>query len=250
MQQYVARTLSDFKSVDNSLVFPRGAAPEVDNITEVAPGTFNFLLRHRGNPWSPLNPEGTRGAWYDGDRDLDWNEGRRDGRYHDKSRAEVTDLHGVGRKIDALRLGTTWDIVTTVRLDPAFVPSVGYCNIMQPVFDQSFLTLTGLVGNEVTANLNVFTDGIGSRIRTVRAFPIRRGRWTQVTVRVRFGRDGSYQCSVDGDPFVGIKLDTTRGRTPFNAKWGLYCTATTDVLGRPMGDSVVQHRSIALRQVA
>ena len=246
----VAEKLSDFDSVDNSLVFPRGAGPEIENITQVGPRTFRFELRHRGDPWSPLNPRGTRGAWYDGDRDLQWNEGKRDGRYHDKSRAEVTRLHGIGSpRKDLLRPGTTWEIATTVRLDAAFVPSASYCNIMQPVFDQSFLTLTGLRGDAVTADLNVFTDGIGSEVRTARTFAIRRGRWVSIVVRVRFGKDGAYECSVDGDAFRGIRLDTTRGRTPFSPKWGLYGTATRDVTGAPLGDSVVWHRDVYLRQV-
>jgi hypothetical protein len=246
----VADTLADFAAVDDSLVFPRGAAPEIKNVTQVGPRTFRCLLRHRGNPWSPLNPGGVKGAWYDGDRTLEWNEGKRDGAYHDKSRAEMSGLHGVGQARDLLVPGTTWDIATTVRLDPSFVPGNGYCNLMQPVFDQSFLTLTGISGDLVTAQLMVFESGIGSRTKVARQFTIRRGEWTSVVVRVKFGPRGMYQCSVNGDAFRGIRIDTSHARRPAGTKWGLYTTATTDVRGKPMRDTAVYHRDVYLCKVA
>ena len=243
----VAESLKDFgkngRGVDNSLVFPRGAAPEIVNITQLAPRHFKFVLRHRGNPWTPLNPRGTKGAWYDGDRDLQWNEGKRDGKYHDKSRAEVSGLTVV------TKLGDTWDIATTVKLDKNFVPSEVYCNIMQPVFDGSFLSLTGIKGNVVTGSLFVFPDGIGSGIKTARDIAIPRGEWVSIVVRVKFAKDGFYQMSVNGDAFKGIKLDTPKARIPWGSKWGLYCTATTDVTGKPMVDSIVEHKNIYMRKV-
>jgi hypothetical protein len=242
----VAETLKDFgkgKKVDDSLVFPRGAAPEITNITQVAPRHFKFVLRHRGNPWTPLNTRGTKGAWYDGDRDLKWNEGKRDGKYHDKSRAEVSALEAT------IKEGETWDIATTVKLDENFVPSRSYCNIMQPVFDGSFLSLTGIKGNVVTGSLFVFPGGIGSKILTARDISIPRGEWVSIVVRIKFAKDGFYQLSVNGDAFKGIKLDTTRARAPWGPKWGLYCTATTDVTGKPMTDSILEHKNIFLREV-
>ena len=242
----VAETLKDFskgKGVDDSLVFPRGAAPEIVNITQIAPRHFKFVLRHRGNPWSPYNPRGTKGAWYDGDRDLSWNEGKRDGKYHDKSRAEV---NGLPAKISN---GDTWDIATTVKLDKNFVPSRSYCNLMQPVFDGSFLSLTGIKGDNVTGSLFVFPDGIGSGIKTARDISIPREQWVSIVVRVKFAKDGFYQMSIDGDAFKGINLDTTKARFPYSNKWGLYCTATTDVNGNPMNDSIVEHKNIYMRKV-
>lgn len=223
----VATALSDFKNVDDSLVFPRGAGPEIVNITQTAPGTFRFELRHRG-------------SWYDGDRDLKWNDQGKD-----KSRAEVSKF----RKASDMRVGETWDIATTVRLDPSFVPSRGYCNIMQPVYDQSYLTLTGVSGDEVTAKLMVFTDGIGSSQKLAREFTIRRGQWTSIVVRVHFATDGSYKCSVDGDAFQGVSLDTTRGDQPFRSKWGLYGTNRA-VKGATLGDQIVFHRNIYVRKVS
>ena len=242
----VAETLNDFnkgKNVDNSLVFPRGAGPEITNITQVAPRHFKFVLRHRGNPWSPFNTRGTKGAWYDGDRDLEWNEGKRDGKYHDKSRAEVSGLPA------QISNGDTWDIATTVKLDKNFVPSQSYCNIMQPVFDGSFLSLTGIRGNTVTGSLFVFPNGIGKGIRTARDISIPRGEWVSIVVRVKFARGGFYQMSINGDAFKGINLDTTKARFPYSNKWGLYCTATTDVTGKPMVDSIVEHKNIYMRKV-
>jgi hypothetical protein len=242
----VAESLNDFnkgRNVDNSLVFPRGAAPEIENITQIAPRTFKFELRFRGNPWSPYNPRGTRGAWYDGDRNLEYNEGKRDGRYHDKSRAEVS---GLPAKIHN---GETWEIATTVKLDKDFVPSQSYCNIMQPVFDGSFLSLTGLRGNVVTGSLFVFPDGIGKGIRTARDISIPRDEWVSIRVRVKFARDGFYQMSVNGDAFKGINLDTTKARFPYSVKYGLYATATTSVLGKPMKDLIVYHRNMYMKKL-
>jgi hypothetical protein len=242
----VAETLKDFnkgKNVDDSLVFPRGAAPEITNITQIAPRHFKFVLRHRGNPWSPYNPRGTKGAWYDGDRDLEWNEGKRDGKYHDKSRAEVS---GLPAKISN---GETWEIATTVKLDKNFVPSQSYCNLMQPVFDGSFLSLTGIKGNVVTGSLFVFPNGIGSGIKTARDIAIPREQWVSIRIRIKFAKNGFYQLSVNGDAFKGINLDTTKARFPYSNKWGLYCTATTDVTGKPMVDTVVEHKNIYMRKV-
>ena len=242
----VAETLKDFnkgKGVDDSLVFPRGAAPEITNITQVAPRQFKFVLRHRGNPWTPLNTRGTKGAWYDGDRDLEWNEGKRDGKYHDKSRAEVS---GLPAKIS---VGDTWDIATTVKLDKDFVPSQSYCNIMQPIFDGSFLSLTGIQGNNVTGSLFVFSDGIGSKILTARDITIPREQWVSIVVRIKFAKNGFYQMSINGDAFKGINLDTTKARTPYGGKWGLYCTATTAVTGKPMADTILEHKNIYMRKV-
>lgn len=247
----VAETLADFGrgGVDNSLVFPRGAAPEIDNITQVAPRHFRFELRMRGNPWSPFNTKGTKGAWYDGDRDLEWNEGKRDKKYHDKSRAEV---NGLTKKFKVeMKNNETWDIATTVKLDANFVPSKSYCNIMQPVFDQSFLSLTGVNGDDVTANLFVFTNGIGSKIQTARTFTIKRGVWTSIIVRVKFGTSGKYEVSVNGDPFKGISLDTGKlfAERGVGNKWGLYATSTTSVQGKPMKDLIVEHKNIYVRKV-
>ena len=242
----VAETLKDFskgKGVDDSLVFPRGAAPEIVNITQVAPRHFKFVLRHRGNPWSPYNPRGTKGAWYDGDRDLSWNEGKRDGKYHDKSRAEVS---GLPAKISN---GETWEIATTVKLDKNFVPSQSYCNLAQPIFDGSFLSLTNIKGNVVTGSLFVFPNGIGSEIKTARDIAIPREQWTSIRIRVKFAKDGFYQMSINGDAFKGINLDTTKARFPYTNKWGLYCTATTDVTGKPMTDSIVEHKNIYMKKM-
>lgn len=246
----VAETLSDFEEADNSLVFPRGAGPEIVNITQLEPRVFNFVTRHRGDPWSQHNTKGVRGAWYDGDRDLEFNEGKRDGRYHDKSRAEVNGLHGFGTKKKSFAEGETWEIATTVRLDPDFRPSAGYCCIMQPIFDQSLLNLVARSGDVVTAELTCFTDGIGSRQRVARSFPIRRGEWVSVVVRIKFGKDGFYRCSVDGDEFTGINLDTTRGKRPWRPKWGVYGSATLDVNRKPLNDSIVQHRNVYIRKVS
>lgn len=220
----VANKLSDFKNVDDSLVYPRGAGPEIVNITEVGPRTFKFLLRHRG-------------SWHDGDRN------KNDPK---KSRAEVSRLFGA----PLMKVGQTWDIATTVYLDPTFVPARGYCNIMQPVFDQSYLTVGKVRGDEVTAELMAFTNGIGSTARSVRKFTIKRGQWTSIVVRVKFASSGSYGCSVNGDAFQSINLDTTRGEQPFRSKWGLYGPSGNDVNNSPLKDQLVYHTNVYLYKVS
>ena len=226
----VATKLSDFKIVDDSLVYPRGAGPEVTNITQTAPGTFKFLLRHRG-------------SWYDGDRDLQWND-----KGKDKSRAEVAKL----KDMPDMKVGETWDIGTTVWLSRSFVPSAGYCHIMQPVLHQSHVTLAALDGDDVTANLKVYSNGVGTPSKLVRSFTIKRGVWTSIVVRVKIATNGSYACSVNGDAFAGAasSLDTTKGADlGFRPKWGLYGTSR-GVGGRELGDSVVYHKNIYARKVS
>lgn len=235
----VVETMRDFKWVD-SLVYPRGAAPEIPNIQQVQRGHFKFILRHRK-------------SWYDGDRDLQWNEGRHSGaagRSVDKSRAELCCIKGIDRPFT---LNSTWLIGSTVRLAPDFVPSWGYCNVMQPANHQSFLMLSRINGDMVTAELRVFADGVGTQQRVARTVQIRRGEWTTLVVRAKFARGGSYELSVNGDPFKGIfGIDTTKSgdRTlPFGGNFGLYGSGTKDVTGKPLGDQVVEHKNIFLKKV-
>lgn len=236
----VGNSLSDF-NVDNSLVFPRGAANEIQNITQIGKRTFNFVLRHRGNPWSPLNPGGTKGAWYDGDRDLSFNEGRHElapGQYKDKSRAEIV------FKNLTINKGDTWEFGTTVRLDPGFVPSKAYCQIMQPLVHHTYLQLVDLRGNTVIAETGVYENGVNSREFLARKFEIKRGEWTTIKIRTKVDTDGFYWCSVNGDKFQGINANTYRGEWPTNPKWGLYGSATWDVFKRPLKDQILQHSNI------
>ena len=250
----VGESMKDFKYSD-SLVFPKNTpgAEEIQNVTQVGPRTFNFTLRHRGNPWATNNPKGVRGAWYDGDRDLQWNEGKHEGnvgKYKDKSRAELSCLKGLNAPF---AVGTTWLIGTTVRLDPAFRPAAGYCNLMQPVGHQSFFTMHAIKGDTVTATLRVFENGIGSRQIDVRTVKLKRGEWTTLVIRVKIAQDGEYALSVNGDEFQGKKgLDTTRGHTrgpPFGGTWGLYGSGTWDVDRKPLNDSTLQHSNMFLKKL-
>jgi hypothetical protein len=209
----VAEALSDFVAVDDSLVA---------DITQVAPGTFNFALRHRGFPRLPRV-------------------------------AQVGHLrgYGYGKGSPRMKVGETWDVATTVRLDPDFRPSRRSCYIMQPVVDQSYLTLTDLRGDLVTARLMFLPFGRTGPAQTVRTFTIRRGEWTRIVVRVRFADDGFYKCSVNGDVFSGLpNADTARPGLRKRNKWGLYTTATVDVAGNLLNDSTVQHRDIYIRRVS
>jgi hypothetical protein len=56
--------------------------------------------------------------------------------------------------------------------------------------------------------------------------------------------------SVNGDQFKGIALDTTKARIPWGSKWGLYATATTSVLGKPMQDLICFHRNIYMKKIS
>jgi hypothetical protein len=160
-----------------------------------------------------------RGKWNDGDRD------KTGGAYDKKARSEMVSLGGD----DPMRPGGTYLIGTSVYIAPGFRPSPGYCNIMQPVLFQSYLTLSGSKDN-LTATLMAFTKGLGSPAKTIRAVKIPTGKWVQLVVKVKFGRDGYYGLSVNGDAFVGQNMDTTIAKdgsgtgvaSKFGTKWGLY----------------------------
>ena len=244
----VGQSISDFY-YENPSVFPSGAAPGIQNVTQIGPRTFNFVLRHRGNPWTPINPGGVRGAWYDGDRSNDWNSGTHSGavgEYVDKSRAEFMGFQKLGKY--PFHIGDTWLMGTTVRLDPNFVPSSRFTMLMQPVAQQSMFKATKLVGNNVTFRIDVHADGVHTADTTVREFVITRGVWTSVQIRINFGVRGSYAVSINGDPFQSLTCNTTRSsisqNNVFFGTWGLYCTATTDINGNPMKDTSVQHSNI------
>jgi hypothetical protein len=249
----VARSLKDFVGVDDSLVFPRRTAPEIKNITQQPDGSFKFVLRHRGNPWSPINPKGVRGAWYDGDRDLKWNEGRHPGaigKYHDKSRAEVAGLAGVNHKY-----GETWEYGTTFLLDPNFVPSKGYCNLMQPTTHVTWLEVNKIKGDEVSGALKYSLAKTGFHPAAVaRPFTVRRNEWVTVVVRTKIHEtDGILELSINGDKFQGVRgvrvnNESAKGR--FTCKWGIYGSATWAVTGKALPDWVVFHRDIWARKVA
>lgn len=244
----VVRALSDFKSVDDSLVFPRGAAPEIKNITQDADGTFRFVLRHRGNPWSKVNPKGTRGAWYDGDRDLEWNEGKRDGKYHDKSRAEVSGAFDLTQ-----RYGETWEYATTFKVDNDFVPSVGYCNLMQPVLHVCWLGLDSIRGDTISASLD-YTKAVRgfAPSATARSFTFKRGEWVSIVVRIKIhDSQGTLEASINGDDFRGVrnvKMNNQDAKGAYVCKWGIYGSGTTNVNRQPLGDWTVMHKNVWLRK--
>jgi hypothetical protein len=223
----VARSLKDVQWTD-SKVIPRGAGPEIPNIVQVGDGLFCCTLRQRG-------------SWHDGDRDMTA------GAYARKSRAE---MHGLGGD-RPMRAGETWLIGTTVWLRKDFAPNGGFCNVMQPVLHQSYLTLERVQGNDVVGALYVFERGLGSRSIRVRGCTFPRGQWTTVVLRVRFGRDGRYELSVNGDAFQGIACDASVGHVQgnrvgvvdaFGGTWGLYCAAGG-------GDKMVVHAFPWLKRV-
>ena len=210
--------------------WPRGCMAPIDNISMVQPGHFKFVLRHRG-------------ACHDGDRD-----GKNNAAGMDKSRAEI---YGCGRYITPFEHGSTWLIGTSVRVNADFVPSRGYCNIMQPVNHQSFLTISDLQGDTLTAQLNVFRDGVGTPITTARRFTFRRGEWVALVVKVKFGRDGYYALSVNGDAFQGAAMDTSKtgDRTfPVGGNFGIYGNFR-GVRGLALTDWVVEHRNMYLKHL-
>ena len=253
---YVVNTLKDFGFIDEPDVFPKGAAPNIQNITQIAPGIFNFYLRHRGDPWSSLNPHGTKGAWYDGDSTGDWNTGKRDGQYHDKSRAECSSWVGKPKGFPEIVVGGTYDIATTVRLNPDFMPSDSYTMVMQPVFDLCYLSVSGdpTKSNAVGAELGMFgSGGTSGSSRTVTAFDLPRGQWTSLIMRLTVGKTGSIKMSVNGGAFKGLDhVDTTNRRSghPMSIKIGLYSAATTGANRKPLPDQQVQHANVYVHRIA
>lgn len=224
----VGKDLKQFAWID-SLVVPRGAAPEVQNITQVGPGVFRHVLR-MGN------------GWHDGDRHLTH------GAYAKKGRAELTSLGGG----TPMGLGETWLIGSTVLFDKDFQPSQGYCQIAQPVLHQSYFNFD-LQGDTMVGRLMVFERGLGSPSRLVREVSVKRGQWLTWTLKVKFGADGSYALSVNGDDFRGININTEIGHvkgatvgkvSQFGGTWGLYCP-----MNGPARELVVYHANPFLKKV-
>lgn len=231
----VAETMADINFAETE-VFPKGAGPEIKNIQMAGPRWFRFVLRHRG-------------TWYDGDRNLKNNKAGLN-----KSRAEIYGMCSkkLAGSMTPFKLGETWLMGSTVRLAPNFVPSRGYCNLMQPVNHQSFLTMTKLAGDTVTVELRVFENGIGSPTRLARAAQIKRGQWHTLVVKATFAKNGYYGLSVDGDDFKGITMDTTkssRGAPPYGGNFGIYGNAGNGVDGKPVPDWVVDHYNMYYKKV-
>lgn len=231
----VGTSLKKF-SFDESMVHPAKAAPEINNITQVAPGVTMHALRFRGK-------------WNDGDRD------KHTGYYVYKARAEMNELGGK----KPYKLGETWLIATTLYLAPDFVPSTTYCNTQQPVAFQSYFTWHTIKGDMVTGSLMAFEKGLGTTAKTVRTVTVRRGEWNTFVTKVTFGDNGSYDLSMNGDDFKGIKINTTYAKVKgsevgkvkeFEGSWGLYMTNRGGVDGKPLRDTVVLHAYPWIKKVS
>ncbi|AAC96985.1 hypothetical protein PBCV1_A678R [Paramecium bursaria Chlorella virus 1] len=230
----IGSSLSYFK-FDESRVNPPGAAPEIKNLVQVAPGITLHGLRFRGK-------------WNDGDRDLTTS-------YHSyKARAEMS---GLGGKTP-YKLGGTYLIGTTIFLAPDFEPSDMYTDLMQPIQFQSFFTISGS-GDNLTGSLYAFEKGLGSKQILIRSVKIPRGQWVTIVLKVKLAQNGSYALSVNGDEFKGLNLDTTIGKkgsgntvgkvNEFGGTYGLYCTNTTNGK-RSTKDRVVFHANPFWKKIA
>ena len=226
----VARSLRDFEEADDSRVWTRGKGSEIVNITHQGDGLFQFLLRHRGQ-------------WYDGDRD-----GENNAKGLNKSRAEVNGLKGMER---GQVYGETWEYGTSVCFAKDFVPSRGWCNIVQ-VFPVAWINLTGLSGDEITGGLyHTGSDTDFVQTGPVRTFTVKRGEWLTFSVRAKVHKTaGELLMSVNGDAYRGkrnFRLYSDK-RPDFGGKWGLYIS-TESVERKPMKDALMWHRNIWMRRV-
>ncbi len=230
----VGTTLKKFEFVE-SMVHPAKAAPEINNITQVAPGVTMHALRFRGK-------------WNDGDRNLHHSY------YTHKARAE---MYGLGGD-KPYKLGETWLIGTTLYLAPDFVPSKGYCNTQQPVLHQSYFNWHTINGDKVTGSLMVFEAGLGSGTKEVRRVTVRRGEWNTFVTRVTFGEKGAYALSMNGDDFEGIKINTSVGHIhknkvgkvkEFGGTWGLYMSTYGGKDGKPQKDTIVLHANPWIKKI-
>ena len=225
----VARSLNDFKGVDDSKVFPPNKGhEEIVNITDKGQGIFEFYLRHRG-------------SWYDGDRDLKWNS-----QGYDKSRAEVSQLGSNTQKV-----GETWEYGTTFKVDKDFSPATGFCNLIQ-LFPISWLQLIKIGGDTITGSLKYTKTMNGFHPHaSARDFTFKRNEWVSVVIRLKVhATDGECAISVNGDEFKGVRGRILKSDKAYGAKWGLYMSATKDVNGKPLGDSKVWHSNVWVRKVS
>ena len=230
----MGKTLSHFKWVD-SLVIPRGKAPDIPNIVQVDHGVFKHVLR--------MGP-----GWHDGDRD------KTTGRYAVKGRAEMSSLGGG----TPMKQGETWLIGSTVMFADNFVPSKGYCHIAQPVLHQSYVTFDLKGDTMVGAFMAVdyggkAGDAMRASHRKIRETSVKRGQWLSWVIKVKFGRDGYYGVSINGDDFRGIHINTEIGHTrgnqvarvsSFGGTWGLYM-----IMNGPPRDCVVYHANPFLKKI-
>lgn len=204
----MGNALTQFKWVDSDVI-PKGAAPEIENIVQHAPGILKHILRV-GNGWA------------DGDRKITT------GRQSQKGRAEVCCLH----QNTPYKVGETWLIGSTLMFAPDFVPPPGYFQVAQPVLHQSFFNINKLSGNTMSGGMYVFEQGLGSPNRLVRKVSVKRGEWMTWTLKVKFGKDGYYGLSINGDEFQGFNIDTSVGHiqganvgvvNAHGGTWGAYC---------------------------
>jgi len=238
----IANTLSDFASVDQSLVYPNGAAKEMTHVVQIAPGTFRHYMRHRGDPFANKNS----GAWFDGDRSNENNTIK----HENKSRSEMSGLLKAQGK--EMNIGESWEIGTTVWLDPNFIPGGGYCSLMQCVLFQSMINLASIEGNNVTAELLVMPDGIGGDQVQVHQFTIPRATLTSIAVRVTLKKGGTYSISVNGGAYVTSKpMDLTKLQHKADTKIGIYTNGTMSCSywpkHLPLNDSQVVHTRIYMK---
>ena len=204
----VGRSLSQFKWVDAKVV-PAGAAPETPNIVQVAPGIFKCFIRiGRG--------------WHDGNLRAD--------RQSHKGRAEMTSMGGD----KPFKLGQTWEIGATTLFPPEFSITKSFCQISQMVAHQSYFNMNKTTATTVSGGVFVFEKGLGSESKLVRSVSVKKNEWFTWVVRIKFGKKGSYEVSINGDEFRGMECDTSIGHIhmdqvgpvkEFGYTFGLYFVA-------------------------
>ena len=201
----IGKGLSQFKWVDVK-VNPAGAAPEVPNITQVAPGVTKHFVR--------VGP-----TWHDANL--------RAGRQDHKGRAEMTSLGGD----TPWKLGETWIIGATTMFPKDFQIKSQFCQISQIPLHVGYFNMYKTTGDSVSGGVYVFSKGLGSPSRLIRSVTVKKGEWFSWTLRMKFAVDGRYECSINGDEFRGVAQDMSIGHIrnasvgkvqSFGGSWGLY----------------------------
>jgi hypothetical protein len=233
----VMKSKHDFARIQEPVTYPKGAGPEIENISDIGNGIVRFRLRVEKN-------------WRDGDGAAGEKGG---GKVADRQRAECRSLGGKGVY---QKPGELWEYGTTVRTSPNFrvYGSKGGWRDVQQLKEYSSVDGkdTGMPLIKITIDrgssagklaIKAYSPAGGGRGELVAGtFEFTPGDWIIVKWRVKTGSDGLFQVSFNNGPFqgkTGVKMQGN-GASAWDLKVGLYRKLVMpDMIG---DDSYIDHK--------